>query len=406
MSSLALHGGDPLCKKSFPEWPVFDQAEEHAVLDALKSGKWGIGGRLVPEFSGRFAGMHDCSYGICVVNGTTALQLALLATGVRPGDEVIVPAYTFVATASAVLAVNAIPIFADIDPDTYTISPDDIAAKATDRTRAVIPVHLAGHPADMTGITDLARKNGIAIIEDCAQAHLSQWQDKSVGTYGDLACFSFQSSKNLTCGEGGIIITNNRELADRCWSYHNCGRTRDGVWYRHPYLGWNYRMTELQAAILLVQLQRLEDQTNLRMQNATRLSRKLAGIKGIDPLLHDERVTRHAYHLYIFRYNSDDFNGIQRSRFLEALNAEGIPASPGYVPLYKEGFIDDALQTTAIQQVAATNLDYSSPACPVTENACSQEAVWLTQNMLLAKPPDIDLIADAINKIQENSDEL
>ena len=405
MSRLALNGGSPVREEQFPQWPVFDKTEEEALLAVLKSGVWGIGGKMVPEFCRQFAALHNSSFGISVVNGTVALQLALLATGIRPGNEVIVPAYTFVATASAVLAVNAVPVFADVNPNTYTIAPEDITAKLTDRTKAIIPVHLAGHPADLTGITEIAKQHDLVIIEDCAQAHCAEWEGKPVGTFGDLACFSFQSSKNMTSGEGGIVITNDEQLADKCWSYHDCGRTHDGVWYQHPYLGWNYRMTEFQAALLIAQMQRLNEQTTLRMDNAAYLSKELEKIDGIMPLSIDQRVTRHAFHLYVFKFNSDDFHGLQRSRFLDALNAEGIPASPGYVPLYKEGFLKDALKSTAISFVYDSDINFAT-TCPVTERACYDEAIWLTQNVLLGNKQDMDSIIAAISKIRKNSHEL
>jgi len=406
MSELAINGGKPIRTRPFPKWPVYDESEKKALEEVLQSGVWGSGGSKVNKFEKKFAGYHNAEYGICVVNGTTALEVALKASGIGAGDEVIVPAYTFLATASSVLLVNAVPIFVDIDPDTYCIDPQQIENAITERTKAIIPVHLAGHSSNMDKIMEIAKENNLVVIEDCAQAHLAEWKGKKVGSIGDLGCFSFQSSKNMTSGEGGIIVTNNKELADKCWSYHNCGRTRGGPWYKHPLLGWNYRMTEFQAAVLLVQLNRLEKQNKTRNENALYLSAKLSEIDGITPLKRDERVTTHAYHLYIFRYAKEKFSGVTRDRFLEALNAEGIPCARGYVPLYKEGYLNEARKCPLSCSYYSGKIDYTKVDCPVTEKACNEEAVWLTQNMLLGTKEDMDTIVEAIQKVKNNVDEL
>ncbi len=402
MSKLAIDGGEPIRKKPFPKWPVWDENEVNALKNVLESSVWGVGGSKVPEFEQKFASYVGVEYGICVTSGTTALEIALRAADVGPGDEVIVPPYTFMATASAVLQIKAIPIFADIDKDTYNLDPSAMESAITERTKAVIPVHIGGCPADMDRIMEIAKKHNLVVIEDCAQAHSAEWKGRKVGSIGDMGCFSFQSSKNLCAGEGGIITTNNKEFGDKCWSFHNCGRIRQGAWYEHPLLGSNLRMTEWQAGILLAQMERLDEQTKIRNHNALYLSKKLSEIDGIKPLVRDERVTTHAYHLYIFRYDSSKFNNVPKYKFIEALNAEGVPCSSGYNPLYKDDLFKAPIQKCPIScGYYKGEVDYSKVYCPVTEKACSEKAVWLFQSMFLGTESDMDDIVNAICKIKE-----
>ena len=402
MSKLAIKGGKPIRNNPFPQWPVYGMEEKKAIDEVLDSQVWGIGGGKVKAFEKKFTASHDAEHGICVVNGTGALALSLLATGIGKDDEVIIPAYTFMATASAVLFANAVPIFVDITSDTYCIDPKEIEKAITEKTRAIIPVHLAGHPADMDEIMRIAKKNDLRIIEDACQAHFSEWDGRKAGSIGDLGCFSFQSSKNMTSGEGGIIITNNKELADSSWSYHNCGRRIGGAWYEHPNLGWNLRLTEFQAAILLAQLERAESQTATRNKNAIYLTELLSQIDGIEALNRDKRVNVHGFHLFIMKYEKEKFRGYAKSKFLEALNMEGIPCARGYVPIHKEGYLDKAKDYGC----SSRKLDYSRVVLPVTEKACEDEAIWLTQNMLLGTEKDMDSIAEAIQKIKDNIQEL
>ena len=404
MARLAIDGGEKVRTKPFPGWPVWDESELNALREVLESGRWGIGNSKVPEFEEKFAAYVGVKQGICVTNGTAALEIALRAADVSRGDEVIVPPYTFMATASAVLMVNGIPVFADIDPDTYNIDPDAAEKAITERTKAIIPVHIGGCPADMDRIMEIAKKHNLIVIEDCAQAHCAEWNGKRVGSIGDRGCFSFQSSKNLCAGEGGIITANNQELGDKCWSYHNCGRVKSGGWYDHRVLGSNFRMTGWQAAILLAQMERLDEQTEIRNRNGIYLSEKLSEIEGIKPAKRDERVTKHAYHLYVFRYDAEKFGGQPRARFLEALRAEGIPCSPGYNPLYKHDLFKASIQKNPLLYgYDKGDADYSKLYCPVTEKACNEEGIWLTQNVLLGTQEDMDDIVEAVKKIRDSS---
>jgi dTDP-4-amino-4,6-dideoxygalactose transaminase len=404
MPKLALRGGKPVRKTPFPAWPLPGSEERRAMLAVLSSRKWGIGGKEIERLERRFARLHSAAYGVAVMNGTVALEVALKAGRVGDGDEVILPSYTFAATATAVLNVNAIPVFVDIDADTYCIDPQSVRAALSPRTKAIIPVHLAGHPADMDALTNIASERDLFLIEDACQAHFAEWAGQRVGSIGHIGAFSFQSSKNVTSGEGGIVLTKDEDLAERCWSYHNCGRSPKGEWYHHPRLGGNYRMTQFQAALLLAQLTRARTQHQTRQRSARYLTSKLIGLSGISPLKVDARVTSHAYHLFVIRYDKVQYAGLERSALLNALNAEGIPAVRGYVPLYREGFLSEAREFT-LRHRAYAERDYSGVDCPNTERACN-EAIWLPQNVLLGAREDLDDVVRAFQKVIENRDEL
>ena len=390
MEKLAIKGGKPVRTKPFPSWPVFGEKELRLLREVVESGVWGVGGKMKEKFERKFAELQDAKYALTVANGTLAIEVALRAAGIGKGDEVILPSYTFVGTASPVVYVNAKPVFVDIDPETYCIDPEAVEKAVTERTKAIIPVHVAGQPADMDRLTEIAETYNLTLIEDAAQAHCSEWDGRRVGAIGDMGIFSFQSSKNLNCGEGGAIVTNDDELYSLCWSIHNCGRELGGEWYRHVRLGGNCRMTEFQAAILLAQLDRLEEQSRRREENALYLTERLSAVSGVEPLKRLPKVTRHSYHLYIFRYLESEFEGLSRDRFIEALRAEGIPCSPGYTPLHRMDFLNGRV----------------SGRLENTERACYREAVWLKQNVLLGTREDMDSIVEAIEKIRENVSQL
>ena len=409
MSQLALNGGKAVRSKPFPKWPVVDRRDEQAVLGVLRSGAWGRHrGRRVTEFEERWAALCGAPWSLAVANGTLAIETALRALSIGAGDEVILPSYTFVATASTVLAVGALPVFCDIDPGTFCIDPRKIPGLITARTRAILPVHIGGHPADMTAITAIARRRGLKVIEDAAQAHLASWRGRNVGFWGDLAAFSFQSSKNLSSGEGGAVVGSDPALREACWALHTCGRTTGGLWYKHPHLGWNFRMSEFHAALLLSQMARLRRQAAVRERNARDLERRLGAIPGIAPLAPAEGVTRHARHLFIFRYDARHFAGLPRDRFLKALQAEGIPCGGGYVPIHREGLLKETL-TGRLYRRLYPGLRWDAYIgrfdLPETERACA-EGVWLTQNLLLGTARDMRDIADAVEKILRHAEEL
>ena len=403
MSKLAMEGGIPVRSKPFPEWPIWDEREERELLEVLHSGKWSSTSEPSPKlatFQKCFAKSQDAKHALGVFNGTVALETALQAAAIGYGDEVIIPPYTFIATATSCLSVGAIPVFVDIDPQTYNIDPTKVEEVITPRTKAIIPVHIGGCPADLDSILDIARRHSLLVIEDACQAHGSEWKGRRVGAIGDLGCFSFQASKNINAGEGGAVVSDDQELIERAWSVQNCGRIREGAWYQHEVLGSNFRMTEWQAAVLLAQMTRFEEWAKRREENGRYLAQRMAEIPGITPQHRDERVTQHAYHLFIFRYDKESFGGMNRGEFLEALRAEGIPASPGYTPLYGAGAIQKG--TAELRHfVEGHPVQYVEPDCPATERACSEEAVWLRQTMLLGSGDDMDDILDALAKIQQ-----
>lgn len=392
---LAMDGGAPVRRAPFPSWPVWGEREEALLLEVLHSGQWGeLSGNKVAAFGQAFASFQDAAFGICVPNGTLALELALQALGVGEGDEIITTAYTFIATASSAFAVGARPVFVDIDPETNNIDPARIAAAITARTKAIVPVHIGGQPADMDGVLDVARTHGIPVLEDAAQAWGAAWRGTRVGALGDLGTFSFQESKNITAGEGGIVVTNRPELRDRVWSIHNVGRVPEGAWYHHAILGRNLRMTEWQGAILTAQLERLPAAMATRGRNAARLTALLAEIPGLKATKVDPRVTGHAWHLFQIIYDANAFGGRDRDAFVRALTAEGIPASAGYVPLTQAPAIRDTLRERFGPDSLANLADVPHA------DAAGEHTVWLMQNLLLGTDEDMDQIAEAARKIQ------
>jgi len=400
LTELAINGGKPVRKKPFPAWPIFGKAEEKALVEVLRSGKWGIGGEKNVEFSQAYAMWLKVKRVVTCTNGTAAIEIALRAVGVKPADEVIVPSYTFVATASSVLSMGAVPIFADIEPETYMIDPESVEAAITPKTKAIIPVHIGGGPADLDRIMKIAREHDFRVIEDAAQAHGAEWNGRRIGGDGDMAIWSFQSSKNLTSGEGGALSTNNEEVGEDAWSIMNCGRRKDRQWYEHFILGSNFRMTEFQAAVLLKQLAKVEGQMKTRDKSATYLAKRLKEVEGIAPLESYPQTTRHAHHLFIMRYDRNSFGGVPKEKFVQAMNKEGIPLAPGYtVPLHE-------LPAIRNYNLPYVNLDYSTTKLPVTERACKEEGMWFHQSVLLGTKKDMDDIVEAFLKVKKYSREL
>ncbi len=429
MSQLALHGGERVRTAPWPQWPVFDQEDEQLLLDVLRSGNWwrhsyGEGVELaedesdpksaVARFQRAFARAHECKYGICAANGTVTLEIGLRALGVKPGDEVIVPCYTYVATATAVLMVGAVPIFVDIEPNTYNMDPIRVAEAITPRTTAIIPVHFGGQPCNMDAINALARQHHLKVFEDAAHAHGSSYNGHKCGSLADMGSFSFQLSKNMTAGEGGLITTNDTGWAETCEMLVWAGRKKGHPWYQHFVLASNARMTEFQGALLLGQLRRLPEQNERRSANVHLLDQLLGEIEGIAPLETLPSTTAHSHHIYMFRYAPQGFAGLDKRRFVAALQAEGISgAFAGYImPLYKnplfteKNFFGGAWPLDTWEH--SRQLDYAAfeERCPVSEYACSTEAVWIPQTMLLADEQAMHDIAGAIRKVQAHAKEL
>ena len=399
----AALGGTPVRAKPFPAWPVADRLEEEALLGVIRSGKW-YRGQHVGAFETKYAALTGTKGCLATANGTSALITSLAALGIGPGDEVIVPPYTFVATVNAVLLMHALPVFVDSDIETFQIDARKIEAAITDRTRAILPVHLGGAVADLDAILDIARKRDVPVLEDTCQSHLAEWRGRKAGSYGRAGCFSFQASKNLNSGEGGAIVSNDEAFIEACYRFHNNsrGRRNTGSDFSYRHTGANLRLTEFQAALLMAQMTRLESQSRTREENAAYLTKLLQQIPGITPARIYDGCTRNAYHLYMFRYDAAQFSGLPRAAFLKALAAEGVPASGGYSPLNKEPFLEDALSTRgykAIYPKARLDAWREANRLPQNDRLCS-EAVWLTQTMLLGPRKDMDDIAGAVRKVQ------
>lgn len=402
-TTLAIQGGTPVRTKPFPSWPIFGDEEERCLIAALRSGKWGkLAGDEVAQFEKRFAEYHGAKHGFGIVNGTTGLRLTLLAMGIEAGDEVIIPPFTFLATASAVVESNARPVFVDIELDTFNIDPVAIEKAITPRTRAIIPVHLGGLPVNLDAILDIGRRHKLTVIEDAAHAHGAEYKGHRVGSLGHMSMFSFQSSKNLNSGEGGILLTNDDALAARLWSLHNCGRQPDRAWYEHFIIGGNHRLSEFQGAILNAQWDRFEQQAQTREENGKYLAQRLAAVPGILPQVRTSDCTRHAYHLFPFRLDTDVF-GVSRETFLNALRAEGIPVAAAYpVPLYKQPlFQNRAFGPYTAQSDGRAPLDYTQVSCPNCETISLRQGMWFEHRLLLGTRQDMDDIAAAVEKLHE-----
>jgi len=412
MGKLAITGGKPTRKKPFSPWPIFTQRERQRLLEVLKSRNWGgypFPNKLAHAFAQRFAKFHGARYGLAVTNGTVAIQIALAAAGIKPGDEVIVPAYTWEGTVGPVLLLNAVPVFVDVDPATYCLDAKLIERALTPKTRAILPVHLAMRFADMDAISEIARARNLVVIEDCAHAHGGKWRDKGAGASGDLGCFSFQSSKLMTAGEGGAVITSNLEFYERAQSYMNCGRASMTDQFQHRLIGFNYRITELQAAILEAQLERLPKQAKVRQANMDHFEKRLRGTPGLGFLERDPRNTKVAAYQYVFKYSPEHFAGIPRAAFLGALQVEGVPCDGlFYEPVYKSAlFPVNSNDWPALSWGRPQPLDLKSLYhCPVSERAAYEESVWLPHHIFLGSRKDADDIADAVLKVLENIEEL
>jgi dTDP-4-amino-4,6-dideoxygalactose transaminase len=412
MGKLAITGGKPVRRKPFTPWPIYTEREKQGLLKVLKSRNWGgypFPNKLADAFAQKFARYHGAKYGLAVVNGTVAIEVALRAISIEPGDEVIVPAYTWEGTVGPVLLLNAVPVFVDVDPDTYCLDSKLIVRALTPKTRAILPVHLAMSFADMDDITRIAQAHNLAVVEDCAHAHGGKWRNKGAGAGGDIGCFSFQSSKLMTAGEGGGIITSSLEYYERAQSYVNCGRASATDKFGHRLIGFNYRITEFQAAILDAQLQRLPQQAKVRQANMNHFGKRLRGTPGLGFLKRDPRNTRVAAYQYVFKYLPESFQGLPRSAFLGALQMEGIPCDGlFYEPVYRSALFPldpgeyPALSWGRPEPLELRNLYH----CPVSERAAYEEAVWLPHHLFLGSKRDTDDIADAVLKVCEHIEEL
>lgn len=421
MAKLAFKGGTPVRKNPFPAWPQGGEEERRWLDRVLSSRRWfaGLQGddpeSLGTLFGERFARLHGAEHVLPVANGSVAIEIALRAVGILPGDEVIVPPYTFISTATSVLMVGALPVFADIDPKSYCLDPQDVERKITSRTRAIMPVHLGGQMADMAAFKRLAARHHLLVVEDCAQAIDASMHGRKSGTWGDAGTFSFQSNKTITSGEGGAVMTYDPGIAENIKALRAFGRFRNKPGVRSSdltcqRLSSNYRLSEFQSAVLLGQLERFPAQDDLRQANAARLTRGLNDIPGLRPIRLDFPSMKHAYYYYILRFDPEKFGGLSPDRLCEILNAEGIPFVPGdRMPLYRHPVFE-------IQKLAEylgphladryrVGLNPSEMECPAAEEACTC-TILLRHQALLGTERDVDDIVRAFVKIGENLGEL
>jgi len=407
MGELALTGGAKTKKKAFPVWPIYDETEKQALLEVLESRVWWrTPGTKTLAFEKEFAVFHNAKRGIAVTNGTAALEVAMMALGVGPGDEVIVPNFTFVATASAVLAAGAMPVMVDVLAETHCIDPGLAEAAITARTKAIVAVHIGGNPADLDLLGAIAAKHGIALIEDCAHAHGSEWKGRRVGAIGKAGTFSFQSGKLMTAGEGGIVVTDDDAFERQARSVHDCGRMPGEWFYNHYINGSNYRLSEWQGAVLSAQLKRLNAQTALRHKNSRLLDKLLGEIPGITPQRLDSRCTRNGQYAYIFHVNSKEFAGVATEKLIAAMNAEGIPNQASYPPVHKiDVFQNGEYRKRLCGAHAKEAHGFLRAEFPVTHQA-AWESVWIPQTALLGDEEDMQEIAAAWRKIQRCAGEL
>lgn len=407
MPQLAILGGRKAKTKPFPAWPMYDEKERRALGEVLESRVWWRSpGTKTLEFERAFAAFHGARHGVAVTNGTAALEVVIAALNIGPGDEVIIPNFTFIATASAVLFAGALPVMVDVLPDTYCIDPDLVEAAMTARTKAIIAVHMGGHPADLDRLSKIARDRGIPLVEDSSHAHGSEWRGQRIGTFGTAATFSFQSSKLMTAGEGGIIITNDDEVERLARSVHDCGRMPGEWFYSHFIYGSNYRLSEWQGAVLGAQLTRLDEQTAQRHKNARLLDRLLLDIEGITPQKLASQCTRNGQYAYIFHIDREAFGSISVENFIAAMNAEGIPNQASYPPLHDlDVFKSGAYRRKLTGRQAEESHPFLTRDFPETHRA-AWETVWIPQPALLGDEEDMQEIATALRKIQNHVGEL
>ena len=426
MGNLALNGGIRVRTEEALPWPRATAQDEQAVLDVLREGPWSrISADRARDFERNFADFQGARYGVSLNSGTSALELGLLAMGIKPGDEVILSPYTFMASATSILVTRGTPIFVDIDPDTYNINPDLIEAAITDRTFAIMAVHFGGLACDMQRILNIAKKHGLKVIEDASHAHGATWNDRGLGCIGDVGAFSLGSSKNLSAGEGGILLINDEETYSNAAKLHDLwtgglvqrsgdsggGSFSAGKNWTFPQATPNYRLSEILAALLASGLTRLEDEIQIRADNGRYLDDLVEDHPGINIRRRDAYVTRNSQYIYIFKYHADEFDGLPRETFVKAMAAEGIPVNIAYPrgchkqPVFHD-YRDNA-DWPYNRFFGDSTVDYAAVECPVTDYLCESETIWLSGSYMLdAGREGMDQVAEAVDKIRANTAEL
>ncbi|MBT5710545.1 DegT/DnrJ/EryC1/StrS family aminotransferase [Candidatus Poribacteria bacterium] len=398
MATLAINGGTPAVSELRTEWPVRGDLERENVLEVLDSGRWcsvGHDGSKVAAAMEAFREWIGTEHAVACTLGTSALELALRACGIQHGDEILVPAVTFYASASAIVMAGGVPVFVDIDPDTYQISAEAAAAAVTDKTTGIMPVHYGGYPADMDAVNALADARGLFVVEDCAEAHGSEWRGRKVGSLGSVGAFSFQMGKPLTAGEGGAITFDDDAYSINQYQYQRTRTAADGTEESYHVACGNFRMSEFVGAILLSQISRVREQTEARWANGEYLAEELAKIDGVSALKRDPRITKRGYYFYFVRYDASAWNGVSRDRFMEALRAEGVSCGTAHNdPVYEYAAFKDMPARQGIQ------VD-----CPEAERVYQTEVVALGKDFLMYRE-NIDAVVGAIRKLRENVDDI
>jgi len=410
VSKPAILGGTPVRSEPFPSWPVIDKIDEESFLDSLRKKEWcRLSGKITTSFEEKWASLLGAKHATGVVNGTNAIYAALYALEVGPGDEVIVPPYTFVATINAVIQQFALPVFVDTDIETFQMDVKKLDSVITENTRCILPVHLGGNVANMDTIMKVSAARRIPVVEDACQAHYAEWRGRKVGSIGDIGCFSFQASKILPCGEGGAIVTSREDLLNRFHAFQNNGRDRlTGTRHGYQYQGSNLRMTEFQAALLLAQLTRFDEQCRRRESNARHLTELLSKIPGIQPARLYEGCTRNTYYIFMARYDAARFAGLPRSKFLQAIRREGIPCGAGYNRLNEEPFLEKTYNSKAYSRIYSQDRlkrYREMNRCPAN-NKLAEEGLFFSQICLMGSRSDVDQIAEAIARIQKCAPEI
>jgi dTDP-4-amino-4,6-dideoxygalactose transaminase len=408
MPELAINGGSAVRVDAYPPWPAPDEEYVSEVVEVVRSGEWGgfpEPGARAFAFEEAFAGYQGAEHGILMINGTVTMEVACKALEIGWGDEVIVPALTFAATAYAPMAAGALPVFVDVTPENWTIDPDQVEAAITERTKAILPVHLGHQMADMDRIMSIAARHELAVIEDCAHAHGQRWRDTGAGCIGDFGSFSHQSSKILTSGEGGTLLTHDEALARRAHSIIDCGRAKDDGETEFTF-GANYRLSELNAALLVVAMRKFPAQQAARADAGEAFERLVTEIPGVRVMPRDERITRWSFYNYVLAIDPEAFAGATNHAVCAALEAEGIPAEVQYPSMNRYELFQPALSRLPVAVEFAERLAPERMSFPVAEAAGQRESIYFMEAVFRDGTRGIQDAADALAKVQRHASEL